>query len=204
MSFMARAKFFLDTRRSKPGSLSVLKVAISHHDKTAYISLEARLLPEQWDSEHSSVVNHPDQKLLNIYINGVMQKVDRTIFILADSGNLATMTAKRHVEIFNRFCDLVVNNYRESREVKFYANLLNLTPKYLSKVILTTTDGLSPAKWIEQYVAAQAKRLIETHATQTLQEIAYLLGFSEPTSFYRYFKRATGMTAKEYRDSTSS
>ena len=93
MSFMARAKFFLDTRRSKPGSLSVLKVAISHHDKTAYISLEARLLPEQWDSEHSSVVNHPDQKLLNIYINGVMQKVDRTIFILADSGNLATMTA---------------------------------------------------------------------------------------------------------------
>ena len=113
-------------------------------------------------------------------------------------------TAKRHVEIFNRFCDLVVNNYRESREVKYYANLLNLTPKYLSKVILATTDGLSPAKWIEQYVAAQAKRLIETHATQTLQETAYLLGFSEPTSFYRYFKRATGVTAKEYRDSCSS
>ena len=27
-----------------------------------------------------------------------------------------------------------------------------------------------------------------------------MLGFSEPTSFYRYFKRVTGMTAKEYRD----
>jgi AraC-like DNA-binding protein len=27
-----------------------------------------------------------------------------------------------------------------------------------------------------------------------------MLGFTEPTSFYRYFKRATGMTAKEYRD----
>ena len=104
----------------------------------------------------------------------------------------------------NNFVELTLNNYRKSREVKYYANLLNLTPKYLSKVILTTTDGLSPAKWIEQYVIAQAKHLIETHATQTLQEIAYLLGFSEPTSFYRYFKRATGMTAKEYRDSTSS
>ena len=26
-----------------------------------------------------------------------------------------------------------------------------------------------------------------------------MLGFSEPSSFYRYFKRVTGMTAKQYR-----
>lgn len=112
--------------------------------------------------------------------------------------------ANRHVAVFGRFCDLVVKHYRESREVKYYANLLNLTPKHLSKVISAATDGLSPVKWIEQYVTAQAKRLIETHATPTLQETAFMLGFTEPTSFYRYFKRATGMTAKEYRDSTLS
>ncbi len=75
--------------------------------------------------------------------------------------------------------------------MKYYADLLNFTPKYLSKVIRAATNGLSPAKWIEQYVAAQAKRLIETHATATLKETAYLLGFAEPASFYRYFKRAT-------------
>ena len=108
--------------------------------------------------------------------------------------------ANRHTDIFNRFCDLVVKHYRESREVKYYANLLNLTPKHLSKVISMVTNGLSPTEWIEQYVTAQAKHLIEAHATQTLQETAYILGFSEPTSFYRYFKRVTGMTAKQYRD----
>lgn len=105
----------------------------------------------------------------------------------------------RHADIFNHFCDLVVNHYRESREIKFYADLLNLTPKYLSKVIRMAAD-ISPVEWIEQYVIAQAKRLIETRATQTLQETAYMLGFSEPTSFYRYFKRVTGMTAKQYRE----
>lgn len=110
----------------------------------------------------------------------------------------------RYADIFNRFCDLVVKHYRESRELKFYANLLNLTPKHLSRVIRTATNGLSPVKWIEQYVTAQAKRLIEARATQTLQETAYMLGFTEPTSFYRYFKRVTGMTAKEYRDSNPS
>ena len=30
-----------------------------------------------------------------------------------------------------------------------------------------------------------------------------MLGFSEPTSFYRYFKRITGITAKQYRDNHS-
>ena len=110
----------------------------------------------------------------------------------------------RHADIFNRFCDLVVKHYRESREVKYYADLLNLTPKHLSKVIRTATNGLSPVKWIEQYVTARAKRLIETRATHTFQETAYMLGFSEPTSFYRYFKRVTGMTAKQYRDSNPS
>ena len=107
----------------------------------------------------------------------------------------------RYADTFKRFCDLVVKHYRESRELKYYADLLDLTPKHLSKVIRTVTNGLSPVEWIEQYVTTQAKRLIETRATHTLQEIAYMLGFTEPTSFYRYFKRVTGMTAKQYRDS---
>ena len=107
----------------------------------------------------------------------------------------------RHTELFNRFCDLVGKHYRESREVQFYANQMNITTKYLSKVVHAATNGFSPVDWIEQYVIAQAKRLIETRATQTLQETGYMLGFSEPTAFYRYFKRVTGMTAKQYRDS---
>lgn len=106
----------------------------------------------------------------------------------------------RHAELFNHFCDLVVKHYRESREVKYYASLMNITPEHLSRGIRAATGGLSPGLWIEQYVTAQAKRLIETHATPTLQETAYMLGFSEPTSFYRFFKRVTGMTAKQYRN----
>lgn len=106
----------------------------------------------------------------------------------------------RNMVIFNHFCDLVVAHHRESREVKYYAKLIGLTPKHLSKVITAATGGLTPGQWIEQYVITQAKRLIATRATPTLQETANLLGFSEPTSFYRYFKRATGMTAKQYRE----
>ena len=105
-----------------------------------------------------------------------------------------------HEELFNHFCRLVVEHYRESREMKYYAGLLNLTPKHFSKVIREETGGLSPACWIEQYVVAQAKRYIENSTSLTLGEIAYLLGFPDPTTFYRFFKRVTGLTAKQYRE----
>ena len=105
----------------------------------------------------------------------------------------------RNAVLFDRFCEQVVQHFRESKEIKYYAELLHLHPKYLNRVVRAVTHGLSPRTWIEQYVAAQAKREIAIHRTESLKEIAYRLGFFEPTSFYRYFKRATGMTAKAYK-----
>lgn len=107
----------------------------------------------------------------------------------------------RHNNLFNQFCELVVAHYRESREVQFYAEKLHLTPKYFSKIIREVTDGLSPADWIEQYIATQAQQLLRTHPTMTVQEISYMLGFDEPASFCRYYKRVTGTTAVQYRRS---
>ena len=90
---MATAKFFLDTRRTKSGSPSVLKVAISHLRKTSYISLPAKLFPDQWNPERNKVINHPDAELLNIQVEDAMQKVKRVIFIITDNGNITSMTA---------------------------------------------------------------------------------------------------------------
>ena len=104
----------------------------------------------------------------------------------------------RSASLFSQFCDLVVEHYRESREVAFYAKLLNLTPKYFSKVISQATNGCMPSDWIEQYVTAQAKLLIQSNPNMTIQEISYNLGFPEQASFCRFFKRVTGMTAKQY------
>ena len=101
--------------------------------------------------------------------------------------------------IFSRFCDLVVEHYHESKEIQYYASLLDLHPKYLSRVVRTATNGVTPGQWIDRYVVAQAKRLMATNPELSLKEIAYELGFSEPTAFYRFFKRVTGLTANEFR-----
>ena len=102
-------------------------------------------------------------------------------------------------QLYNDFCNLVAEHYLESREVKYYAKLLHLSPKHFSKLITRETGGKSPADCIENFIVAHAKRLIDTKPECSLGEISYMLGFSEPSSFYRYFKRVTGMTAKQYR-----
>ena len=105
----------------------------------------------------------------------------------------------RSLALFARFRDLVVAHYTESREVQYYAKILKVHPYHLTRVIREVDNGRSPAEWIEQYVIKQAKQQLESPDFRSLKEIAYMLGFSEPSSFYRYFKHATGMTAKEYR-----
>ena len=104
--------------------------------------------------------------------------------------------------LYNDFCNLIAEHYQESREVKYYAKLLNLSPKYFSKAITGATGGRSPADCIENFIIAHAKRLIDTKPECSLSEISYMLGFSEPSSFYRYFKHATGITALQYRNSS--
>ena len=111
-----------------------------------------------------------------------------------------TESSKR--ELLNRFCDLVVAHFHESREVQFYAEKLGLHPYYFTRAIKEASGGIGPAQWIEQYVITRAKKMIEAYPDLSLKHIAFQLGFTEPTSFYRYFKHATGLTAKEYRFSS--
>ena len=97
---MANTRFYLDERVQSANGC-VLKIAIAHKGKSALISLDAKLLPSQWDNSKCKVVNHPDQQLLNLYISGIKQKIDTIIFMLNHAGRLKSMTAseiKAHIE----------------------------------------------------------------------------------------------------------
>ena len=99
---MAKTSFYLDTRRTKPGCPSVLKIAISHGNSRVYISLNVTLFPSQWDAKHSQVINHPNEKMLNYQVAIFMQQVDHVIFVLTVEGRLYGMTAKEIKDEFER------------------------------------------------------------------------------------------------------
>ena len=112
-----------------------------------------------------------------------------------------TQWAKSHsATLYTQFCDLVVEHYKESRNVYYYAGLLDYEPRYFSKVFRQYSNGLSPLEWIQQYVATQAKLIMDMDPKQTVKETAYQLGFPTTANFCRYFKRVTGIYPQEYKD----
>ncbi len=110
-------------------------------------------------------------------------------------------TQKHFILLFERFYTDILQHYRESREVAYYARLQSLTPKYFATVIKQTTEQ-SASQWINNYVNVQAKWLIQHDHVKTIQQIASQLGFSEQASFSRFFKSINGMSPTEYREKT--
>jgi AraC-like DNA-binding protein len=107
---------------------------------------------------------------------------------------------KADLRISARFQEAVVNYYRESHEVDFYAHKFGLSPKYFAALVKSELK-LSPRQWINQYVVMQAKSLLTQRNDLNIQQIAYLLGFKDQTTFCRFFKKHEGLTPSMYRNS---
>ena len=101
--------------------------------------------------------------------------------------------------IFDNFMKLVEEYHTMHRNVGFYAEKLNLTPKYLSKLV-KMSSGRSAPEWIDAYVILEAKNLLK-HSNIAIKEIVYKLNFPNQSVFYKFFKMRTGMTPSEYRNS---
>lgn len=87
-------------------------------------------------------------------------------------------------------------------QVRYFAERLNLHPNYLNSVIKSKT-GKTIYEWIVIRALSTAKSLLK-NTTLSAKEIAYRLGFSEPTHFNRFFKRHQDTTPIAYRKSFQS
>ena len=160
---MATTRFFYDPRRVKAGTPAVLRIAIAHRHKTTYVTLETKLLPNQWDNKDCKVINHPEAKRLNVYISGIKSLVDRTIISLADMGKLPSMDATQLREaIEERMNPEAVEQKREKKrsENLFATRYLKFTE---SKAGIRSTHRI----YMQTY-----KRMLE-YAGERLKQLAF-------------------------------
>ncbi|MBQ3881107.1 MAG: AraC family transcriptional regulator [Bacteroidales bacterium] len=101
--------------------------------------------------------------------------------------------------IFERFLALLKDNCTLHRNVEFYAEQLQMTPKYMSTVV-KQVSGRSAGKWIDDNVILRAKAML-AQGNKNIKTICDQMGFPSLSFFGRYFKRVTGMSPRDYRKS---
>lgn len=110
----------------------------------------------------------------------------------------------RYAEMFttnrvvDRFINLVQQNFKRERFLDFYAGKLGITSKHLSRTVKTQT-GYTAVEWIERYVILEAKVMLKS-SNLTIQQISDELCFPSQSFFGKYFKKSTGMSPKEFRN----
>lgn len=102
---------------------------------------------------------------------------------------------------FIRFRQAVENNFQKYHEVKAYSKLLDISTRSITASVAEHRHT-TPLQMINDRTILEAKRLLK-YSNLIIKEIAFTLGFEDPSYFVKFFKREVGMLPKEYRESRS-
>lgn len=103
----------------------------------------------------------------------------------------------RQSTVFVTFLMSLFKNFREQREIAFYAGEQCLSTRYFSSII-KNKSGRLPSEIIENMVVGEAKQLL-LDPRMSIKDVARTLNFPTQTFFGKYFKLRTGMSPKEFR-----
>ena len=173
-------------------------------------------IPFSFDKKLNAVVNIDEQEKMasiffkaihhiltenadNPYKAKIVQHVMMAIFYSSEKISKNEVEKPRtNADILSKeFLALVKEHFREERQLKFYADKMCITPRYLSRVVKECTQ-FSAADWIERLVVLEARALLKS-TNMTGQQISDELNFPSQTFFGKYFKRRVGLSPKEYR-----
>jgi len=99
--------------------------------------------------------------------------------------------------LVKRLKQLIEEKCQENFSVKEYAELLNVTPSYLSETVKSLT-GRTSSDLINDRMILEIKRML-VHSELTVSEIAFQLHFADQSYFSKYFKKLTHLTPLEFR-----
>lgn len=112
----------------------------------------------------------------------------------ARSGNMTLSLADATLEALQR---LVEDNFRRQRQIGFYADALAMTADRLNDHVKRAA-GVTAGHLIRQRLLTEAKREL-VFTGRAINDIAYDLGFTDPSHFARFFRKQTGRTPQDFR-----
>lgn len=105
-------------------------------------------------------------------------------------------------DLFIRFQKVLNEKISLTRNAKDYCNFLNVSYQKLNFTCKTLTNK-TIKEFIDDLIILKAKRLL-SERDMNISQIAYSLGFDEPTNFTKFFKKHTQYSPKEFQKTTLS
>ncbi|MFN7118729.1 MAG: helix-turn-helix domain-containing protein [Saprospiraceae bacterium] len=175
----------------------------------AYAVSEALHLSEDEKNTLTVIVDHIqkeyngniDQYSHNVIITSIEQLLN---YSQRFYGRQFITRKKQNSDLLSAFEDLVSAYFKSAEvenkglpSVEYFAGQLNLSASYLSDLLKKET-GKTTKEYLQIQIIETAKNRL-LNSRDTVNEIAYSLGFEYPQYFIRLFKSKTGMTPLEYR-----
>ena len=151
------------------------------------------------DLEKFAEANEEDTFTKEIMASGIrafVYKVCRIISLRIERSEYARMNTRKY-EYFKRFFALLATEYKQHRNVNWYAEQLNLSTKYFTSLI-RQVSGRTTVDWINDRVIYEARNLL-LYSEMSITEIAYHLNFPSTSFFSKYFKNIVGINPSEFR-----
>ncbi len=131
--------------------------------------------------------------LFVLFLKVLYERVRNELPSLSPSSNVSLNGRS----LISRFGKLLRQHFREDHRVAYYADILCVTPKYLTQVVKSTV-GITPKDIIDRMLAMESlHQLKQPHLT--IQQISSMLGFPDQSYFGRFFKRMFHTSPTQFR-----
>lgn len=174
------SNFLIDYTFFKPGAYHALQLS----DEEYEIAFDFLKLMDKNSGNQGMLTG-----LLFSYLQFIDQLYDAAVQGMSEDSSKHKMS--------NQFSQLLHDNYQKEKEVNFYADQMNITPKYLSE-ILKKEVGKPAKQLIDDFILMEAKSLLK-QTDMSVKEILYWLGYEDPSYFSKLFKSKIGITPAQYR-----
>ena len=164
------------------------KLSLTRDDASRVHSV--MMLISEYISQTLSLKNEILEMLYSVFIDDLIsiQAFEKTRFSIS----------KQSEEIFISFYALLQKNYIEQHNIGFYADSLNITTTYLSRIV-KTISGRTVMEYINEMLAIEATWLIKS-TNLTVAQMADRLNFSTSAAFDKFYKRMRGCAPLSIRE----
>ena len=176
---------------------------LKHNPKVTLSDVDAALFETYFKQlsyhiRNSSQLLYPEitHSIVGAFLLEVLSVLRRGNNMLKDN-NLINNSGLHGRKLADRFVQLVEQSDGRIRRVDEFAQMLNVTPKYLSKLLMDTMHRKPSV--IVAFFTLQAIENRLRYTDMTMQQIADDLNFANASFFGKYFKEHSGMTPMEYR-----